>query len=386
MSYVMNTYNRYKLEFVKGEGSYLFDREGNRYLDFASGIAVTNLGHSNSEISKVICEQSKKLLHTSNLYKIPFQEELAEIISKKSFGGKVFFCNSGAEANEAAIKLARIYGNRKYEGVKYKIVTMTNSFHGRTLATLSATGQDKVKKGFEPTLDFFVSVPFNNYDALYEVVKNEDVVAVMLEPIQGEGGIIAANRTYLQKVRELCNRMDVLLIFDEVQTGVGRTGYLFAYQIYGIEPDIMTLAKGLGNGIPIGAMIANDRFATYFTPGTHASTFGGNYLACAVGKKVLELMDDQLLDDVKKKGVYFKQKLKKIFDDRGEVRGEGLLIGVSLKGVKNTDFIDECHNEHLLCVPAGDNVVRLYPPLIVSYEEIDECIKKLKNVIERLWG
>ncbi|KAA0257948.1 aspartate aminotransferase family protein [Deferribacter autotrophicus] len=386
MSYVMNTYNRYELEFVKGEGSYLFDKKGNKYLDFASGIAVTNLGHGNSEISKVICEQAKKLLHTSNLYRIPVQEELAELISKRSFGGKVFFCNSGAEANEAAIKLARIYGNKKYDGVKYKIVTMINSFHGRTFAALSATGQDKVKKGFEPILDFFVSVPFNDYDALYEVVKNEDVVAVMLEPIQGEGGLIAANRAYLQKVRELCDKMDMLLIFDEVQTGIGRTGYLFAYQLYGVEPDVMTLAKGLGNGVPIGAMIAKERFAEYFTPGTHASTFGGNYLACAVGKKVLELVDDELLENVKKKGAYFRLKLKELFYNKGEVRGEGLLLGVSLKGVSNTDFINECYKVYLLCVPAGDNVVRLYPSLIVSYEEIDECIDKLKRVVERLWG
>ncbi|BAI81087.1 acetylornithine transaminase [Deferribacter desulfuricans SSM1] len=386
MSFVMNTYSRFDLEFVKGDGSYLFDKDGNRYLDFASGIAVTNLGHANKEIAEVICNQAKTLLHTSNLYKISSQEELAEKLSKRGFGGKVFFCNSGAEANEAAIKLAKIYGNKKYDGVRYKIVTMEGSFHGRTYATLSATGQEKVKKGFEPPMDFFVHVPYNDYDSLYNVVKDGDVIAIMLEVIQGEGGLKKADIAYLKNVRELCNRLDILLIFDEVQTGIGRTGKLFAYQHYDVIPDVITLAKGLGNGVPIGAMMAKEQFAEYLSPGTHASTFGGNYLACAVANKVLDLIDDELLQSVQEKGLYLKSKLKEIFSGKGEVRGEGLMLGVALNDVNNMDFINELHKEFMLAVPAGDNVVRLYPPLTVTKEEIDEGITKLEKVINKLWG
>ncbi|MGA1863131.1 aspartate aminotransferase family protein [Deferribacter thermophilus] len=386
MSFVMNTYNRFELEFVKGDGSYLIDKDGNRYLDFASGIAVTNLGHANKEIAEVICNQAKTLLHTSNLYKIPLQEELAERLSKRGFGGKVFFCNSGAEANEAAIKLAKIYGNKKYDGVRYKIITMEGSFHGRTYATLSATGQEKVKKGFEPPIDFFVHVPYNDYESLYNVVKDGDVIAIMLEVIQGEGGLKKADIAYLKNVRELCDRLNILLIFDEVQTGIGRTGKLFAYQHYDVIPDVITLAKGLGNGVPIGAMMAKEQFAEYLSPGTHASTFGGNYLACAVANKVLDLIDDKLLQSVQEKGLYLKSKLKEIFSGKGEVRGEGLLLGVALNDVNNMDFINELHKELMLAVPAVDNVVRLYPPLTVTKEEIDEGVTKLEKVINKLWG
>jgi len=386
MSFVMNTYNRFELEFVKGDGSYLIDKDGNRYLDFASGIAVTNLGHANKEIAEVICNQAKTLLHTSNLYKIPLQEELAERLSKRGFGGKVFFCNSGAEANEAAIKLAKIYGNKKYDGVRYKIITMEGSFHGRTYATLSATGQEKVKKGFEPPIDFFVHVPYNDYESLYNVVKDGDVIAIMLEVIQGEGGLKKADIAYLKNVRELCDRLNILLIFDEVQTGIGRTGKLFAYQHYDVIPDVITLAKGLGNGVPIGAMMAKEQFAEYLAPGTHASTFGGNYLACAVANKVLDLIDDKLLQSVQEKGLYLKSKLKEIFSGKGEIRGEGLMLGVALNDVNNMDFINELHKELMLAVPAGDNVVRLYPPLTVAKEEIDEGVTKLEKVINKLWG
>lgn len=386
MSFVMNTYSRFDLEFVKGNGSYLFDKDGNRFLDFASGIAVTNLGHANKEIAEVICNQAKTILHTSNLYKIPLQEELAERLSKRGFGGKVFFCNSGAEANEAAIKLAKIYGNKKYDGIRYKIVTMEGSFHGRTYATLSATGQEKVKKGFEPPIDFFVHVPYNDYESLYNVVKDGDVIAIMLEVIQGEGGLKKADIAYLKNVRELCDKLDIILIFDEVQTGIGRTGKLFAYQHYDVIPDVITLAKGLGNGVPIGAMIAKEQFAEYLAPGTHASTFGGNYLACAVANKVLDLIDDKLLQSVQEKGLYLKSKLKEIFSGKGEVRGEGLMLGVALNDVNNMDFINELHKEFMLAVPAGDNVVRLYPPLTITKDEIDEGVTKLEKVINKLWG
>jgi len=242
MGYVMNTYNRYDISLVKGNGAYLYDIHDNRYVDFASGIAVTNLGHANPEITAVIAEQAATLIHTSNLYKNPLQEEAAEMISKVSFDGEVFFCNSGAEANEGALKLARIYGYKKYNGKRYKIITMINSFHGRTFATLSATGQEKVKKGFEPTLDYVTHVPFNDIAAIKNAIDDE-TVAIMLEVIQGEGGVLPADENYLKELRKLCTEKIIVLILMKFQTGIGRTGKVFAYQHYGVEPDVMTMAK-----------------------------------------------------------------------------------------------------------------------------------------------
>ncbi len=382
MSAIMNTYNRYDITLVRGEGSYLYDDKGKRYVDFASGIAVTNLGHANKEIAEVITKQANTLIHTSNLYKNPLQEEVAQTISNLSFSGKVFFCNSGAEANEAALKLARIYGNKKHNGKKYKIITMTNSFHGRTFATLSATGQDKVKKGFEPVLDFIKHIPFNDILALKDAIEPE-TVAVLLEVIQGEGGVIPAKKEYLEEVRKICTERDILLIFDEVQTGIGRTGEVFGYQLFGVEPDAFTLAKALGNGFPIGAMVAKTEYAEYLAPGTHATTFGGNYLGCAIAKYVLSVVSDRsFLNSVKEKGNYIKKALKEIFGDKGEVRGEGMMIGVRLNDtISISDFINKAHEYGVLTVPAGDNTVRIYPALNIEYAILDEGLEKLNKTI-----
>ncbi|MEF3254270.1 MAG: aspartate aminotransferase family protein [Deferribacterales bacterium] len=384
MSYIMNTYNRYDIEFVKGEGGYLYDKNGKKYIDFASGIAVTNLGHSNKEITKVICEQASTLIHTSNLYKNGLQESCAELISKLSFGGKVFFCNSGAEANEAALKLARIYGNKKYAGERYEVITMVNSFHGRTFTTLSATGQEKVKKGFEPVLGFFHHVPYNDLDALLSTI-NSNTVAIMLEVVQGEGGVVPADPDYIGKVKEICDEKDILFIIDEVQTGIGRTGKFFGYQHYGIEPDVMTLAKALGNGFPIGAMVAKDKFAEYLAPGTHASTFGGNYLGCAIAKRVLEIIsDERFLKSVNEKSVYMVEKLRNIFNGVGVIRGIGLMLGVKLEKFQQSDFINQAHKNGILTVPAGDNTIRIYPPLNADYEFLDEGLELLKKSLGEL--
>ncbi|MCX8083938.1 MAG: aspartate aminotransferase family protein [Calditerrivibrio sp.] len=385
MNAVMNTYNRYDIAFIRGEGSYLYDKDGKRYVDFASGIAVTNLGHSNEKIASALYSQAKTLIHTSNLYKNPLQEEVAEVISKLSFGGKVFFCNSGAEANEAALKLARIYGNKKFGGKRYKVITMLNSFHGRTFATLSATGQDKVKKGFEPTLSHIFHIPFNDIGALKHAIDDE-TVAVMLEVIQGEGGVIPADRSYLKAVRDICSEKDILLIFDEVQTGIGRTGEVFGYQVYGVEPDIFTLAKALGNGFPVGAMVAKPQVAEYLSPGTHASTFGGNYLGCAIAKTVLEIVSDEVfLSTVRKKGEYLMEQLKKIVSDKAMVRGMGMMVGLRLDdGISMADFVIKANERGLLTVPAGDNTVRVYPALNIDYNVIDEGIEILEKIFREI--
>ncbi|MCA1927357.1 MAG: aspartate aminotransferase family protein [Calditerrivibrio sp.] len=383
MGNVMNTYNRYDITLVKGEGAYLYDDLGNRYIDFASGIAVTNLGNSNPLISDVISKQANTLIHTSNLYRNPIQEETADLISKLSFGGSVFFCNSGAEANEAALKLSRIYGNKKYAGKKFKVITMNNSFHGRTFATLSATGQEKVKKGFEPTLNFIKHIPYNDINIFKDSIEDE-TVAVMLEVIQGEGGVVPADESYIHEIRKICTERDILLIFDEVQTGIGRTGKMFGYQHYGVEPDAMTLAKALGNGFPIGAMTAKKDIAEYLSPGTHATTFGGNYLGCAIAKKVLSIISEKsFLDSVNEKSVYLVEKLRNILNGYGIIRGKGLMLGVRLNdNINASDFIKNAHKNRILTVPAGDNTIRIYPPLNIDFDTLDEGIKLLKKSLE----
>ncbi|HEY6084883.1 MAG TPA: aspartate aminotransferase family protein, partial [Nitrospira sp.] len=278
--FLMATYTRQPISIVRGRGTKVYDLEGREYTDFVAGIAVNILGHGHPDLVAAIQRQAAQLIHTSNLYYSEPQVKLAETLVDHSFADKVFFCNSGAEANEAAIKLARRYSHGKYGSGRYEIITMTNSFHGRTMATLSATGQEKVQNGYEPLVPGFKCVAFNHFDELLEAV-GEKTTAILLEPIQGEGGVHVVDREYLKSVRELCTQRDVLLIFDEVQTGMGRTGTLFAYEQFGIEPDIMTLAKGLGGGMPIGACLAKDFVAQAFGPGSHASTFGGNPLACA---------------------------------------------------------------------------------------------------------
>lgn len=382
MSGVMNTYNRYGLSFVKGEGSWLIDENGTKFLDFGCGISVVNLGHGKNKVTEAVAEQAFTLVHTSNLYGNPVQEKLAKLITDNSFADRVFFCNSGAEANEGAIKLARIYGNKKYDGKRLKIITAVNSFHGRTFATLSATGQDKIKDGFRPAADFFEHVPYNDFDALC-ACDNGDTVAVMLELVQGEGGLALADIDYLKKVREYCTNNGILLIFDEIQTSMGRMGTLFGYENFGVVPDVMTIAKALGNGVPIGCFAAKNEIAEYLYPGTHGSTFGGNYLSSAAGNAVMEwLLEDGFLDEARKKGEYLKAGLQKIADAKGfKVKGYGLMLGLEI-GEKLADFIKAAMDNKLLILPAGNGTTRIYAPLTASYEELDYALSVLTKAAE----
>jgi len=386
MSRLLNVYKRYDVAFERGKGVSLFDKDGNEYIDFTSGISVVNLGHCNDEINTAIYKQAATLIHTSNLFINPLQEKLATVLSDASIGGDVFFCNSGAEAGEAAIKLARIYGNKKYDGLKYKVISMKNSFHGRSFATLSVTGQEKIRAGFEPVLDFIRYVPINDIKAFYEEAKDDDVVAVIIEVIQGEGGVIPASESYLERVRSYCSDKDIILIFDEVQTGMGRTGALFGYQHYKFEPDVITVAKALANGIPMGAMVAKKQFGDYLTMGTHGSTFGGNYLACSVALKVLEIINNkEFLCEIRKKGEYLKKRIGHIVSNIGEVRGEGLMLGMQLEHIESEKFIKKCIEKKLLVIPSANNTVRLYPPLTVSFEELDEGCERISSALGELF-
>lgn len=382
MSSLVGNYGRYDVSFVKGQGCFLYDEAGKEYLDFGCGISVVSLGHSHPAVTEAIVRQAETLVHTSNLYKNPVQEKLGEKLNRHSFGGKVFFCNSGAEANEAALKMARIYGNKKYEGKRYKVVTMKNSFHGRTFATLSATGQEKIHKGFEPIADWFIHVPYNDFDAVEKACAKGDVVAVLLEPVQGEGGVIAAEKAYLERLRTFCDKQDIILIYDEIQTSMGRAGKIFGYENQGTAPDILTIAKALGNGVPIGAVIAKDKFAENLTPGTHGTTFGGNYLACAAGNAVMdELTKEGFLTSVNEKGAYLKDKLKTIFGEKAvDVRGAGLMIGVQFRENMSV-FVKECLASGLLVIPAANETVRIYPPLNIDYENLDRGLAVIKQVL-----
>ncbi len=382
--YMMQTYTRQPLSIVRGRGTKVYDLEGREYLDFVGGIAVNILGHGHPDLVQAIQRQAAQLIHTSNLYYTEPQVKLAQFLVEHSFADKVFFCNGGAEANEAAIKLARRYSHDRYGAGRFEIVTMTNSFHGRTMATLTATGQDKVQKGYEPLLQGFSYVAFNSLEALERAVTDK-TAAIMLEPIQGEGGVFVADREYLKQVRDLCTKKDVLLIFDEVQTGMGRTGTLFAYEQLGVQPDIMTLAKGLGGGVPIGACLAIDSVAKTFSPGSHASTFGGNPLACAAGLAVCRaLMDARVLEHARKTGEYF---AKKLSDCKArhrvvrEVRGLGLLQGIELDMDAKT-VVSECLARGILVNATGDHVLRFVPPLIISQPEIDQLIETLAQIFD----
>ncbi|MBZ4672701.1 MAG: aspartate aminotransferase family protein [Deferribacteraceae bacterium] len=385
MDSLIKCYKRYDISFIKGEGAYLFDKDGKSYIDFGSGISVTNLGHSFEPVANAICEQAKTLIHTSNLYGIGIQEEVADIISENSFGGSVFFCNSGAEANEAAIKLARIYGNKKYNGLRYKIISLKNSFHGRTYATLSATGQDKVKDGFRPVADYFFHIDTNDFDAFLSLAKKNNVVAVMIELVQGEGGVVPLERGFVKALYDYAKNNDILLIVDEIQTGMGRTGELFAYKHYGIEPDIMTMAKALGNGVPIGAMVARKEVGEYLSYGTHGSTFGGNFLACAAAKSVLkEMLKPGFLKSVKEKGDYIKERLVKIFSNVGDVRGIGMMLGVKLcEDIDAAEFVKKALVSGLVIIPAGNNTFRVYPPLNIDYDTLDKGLQIFEQLLTK---
>jgi len=385
MTAVMNTYARYPYEFVSGSGSWLVEKNGEKFLDFTSGISVVNLGHCNRAVTEAISSQAGMLMHTSNLYTIGLQETLAARLSELSFADRWFFSNSGAEANEAALKLARIYGNKKFDGKRNKILTMKNSFHGRTFTTLSATGQDKIKAGFEPVLSNFVHADVNDFDAVAGAATDE-TVAIMVEPIQGEGGIIPVQNEFISKLRKLCDERDMLLIFDEIQTAFGRTGKMFGYEHSGVVPDVITLAKALGNGMPIGCMGAKEEFAEYLSPGTHGSTFGGNFLACAAGNAVLdEMTKPDFMEKVEDKGKKLKQALQGIFGDKGcEVRGLGLMLGVQFKDGGMKRFIDAAFKQKLLVIPAANETVRFFPALTIMDEELDFGIQLIRNAADVL--
>ncbi|MEK9149020.1 MAG: acetylornithine transaminase [Candidatus Desantisbacteria bacterium] len=369
------TYSRPQILFVKGEGCHLWDAEGKGYLDLVGGLAVCSLGHCHNKVIEAIKSQSISLIHTSNLYYTEAQLELAKRLSNLSFGGKTFFCNSGAEANEAAIKLTRLYGQGRHT-----ILTAKGSFHGRTLATLSATGQEKIQKGFSPLVSGFKHIEFNSLESAESAI-DENVVAIILEPVQGESGIWPVEKDYLLGLRGLCDKYELLLILDEVQTGIGRCGWFFAYQFYGVEPDIITLAKGLGGGLPIGAMIAKKEIADLFTPGSHASTFGGNPVVCSAALAVLSVVaNEDFLQDVRDKGDYLRERLKEIPSVK-DVRGMGLMIGATIDRDAKKVVADCCQKGLLINSPTPE-ILRFVPPLIITREEIDEAISILKETLK----
>jgi len=383
--YVARTYARAPIALVKGKGVKVWDADGKEYLDFLAGIAVNSLGHCHPAIVRAIRRQSQNLIHVSNLYHIQPQAELARELCRHSFADRAFFCNSGAEANEAAIKLARRYGLEKLGG-KYEVISTHNSFHGRTLATLTATGQEKVRAGYDPLPEGFRQVPYNDLGGLEAAIDEKKTVAVMVEPIQAEGGVVVAGEAYMRGLREICDQRGLLLIFDEVQTGMGRTGKLFGYEHFGIEPDIMTLAKALGGGLPLGAMLAREDVANSFGPGSHASTFGGNPVSCSAGLAVMNaLLKGGVLKNCAQMGKYFVkglEALKKRFSFIREVRGKGLIIGVELE-IDGSKIAEACMAEGLLMNCTAYRVLRFVPPLTIKKNEIDRGLAILEKVFAR---
>ena len=381
---MMNTYNRFPLVLVKGKGCVVWDMEGRAYRDFVAGIAVCNLGHAHPVVSEALRKQAESLWHVSNLYYTLPQTSLADWLTGHSFADRVFFCNSGAEANEAAIKLCRKYFYDRGNKERYRIISMTQSFHGRTMAALSATGQDKIKEGFDPVLEGFDFVPFDDLDALKQKMDSS-TAAVMLEPVQGEGGVRCPSPGYLQSVREICDDTGTLLVFDEIQTGMGRTGKLFAYEHFGIEPDIMTLAKALGNGLPIGAMLAGEEVASAFSPGAHATTFGGTPIVTAAALAVVTTMEtENIVAHSAQMGSYFKKKLQSLQENYPlieDVRGYGLLIGMELK-IKGDGVVKACLEKGFLVNCIQESILRFAPPLIVEKNDIDMLVDCLDNVLK----
>jgi acetylornithine/N-succinyldiaminopimelate aminotransferase len=377
------TYARYPLTLVKGEGSWLWDDQGSKYLDFMSGIAVTNLGHAPQKVKDALVKQLDELWHVSNLFRIPNQEDAAKLLTDNSHAGAVFFCNSGAEANEAAIKLARRYHQLIKKTGRYEVITFEKSFHGRTLATLTATGQDKVKEGFSPLPEGFRTVPLHDLEALRGAISDR-TAAIMLEMVQAEGGVYPVDPAYLQQVVSLCKEQGILLIVDEIQTGMGRTGKLFAFEHYGIKPDIFTLAKGLGSGFPVGAMLAKAELAEAFGAGSHGSTFGGTPIATAAVKATVEtIVEGNLPQRAAELGEYLMEQLRAKLADNPfvtEVRGKGLLVGIACTGAVG-DLVKEAQAQGLLVITAGPDVIRLLPNLLVTREEIDQAVGILANVL-----
>ena len=386
-SHLLPVFARVDLAFERGEGVWLTATNGERYLDFTSGVAVNALGHAHPRLVAAISEQVQKLIHVSNLYRIPEAERLAARLCKASFADFVFFCNSGAEAMEGAIKTARKYQAASGKPERFRIVTFEGAFHGRTLATLAAGGQKKYLEGFGPPVDGFDQVPFGELEAVRKAIGPE-TGAILIEPIMGEGGVRVVAPEFLKALRQICDQQGLLLVFDEVQTGMGRAGELFAYQRTGVTPDIMALAKALGGGFPMGAVLATAEAAKGMTAGTHGSTFGGNQLAMAAGNAVLDVMlADGFFDRVKRLSLLLKQKLAAIKDRYptviSEVRGEGLLLGMRAV-VPSGELVDELRAQKMLTVAAGDNVVRLLPPLIVTEEEIADAVQRIERACEQL--
>lgn len=380
------TYARYPITLVKGQGSWVWDDEHNKYLDFVSGIAVTNLGHAPQVIKEALVQQLDELWHVSNLYHIPNQQQAAQRLVDHSCADKVFFCNSGAEANEAAIKLARRYQQKIRQQDRYEIITFQQSFHGRTLATLTATGQEKVKDGFLPLPAGFRHVTLHDVEG-FKAAINEHTAAVLMELVLAEGGVLPVEQSFVDEVVALCKEHGILLIIDEIQTGMGRTGRLFAHELYGVEPDIFTLAKGLGSGFPVGAMLAKEYLAEAFSAGTHGSTFGGTPIATAVVNATLQtIVEQQLPERAAQMGQYLTEQLVAQLGANPlvvTVRGRGLLIGIELT-VAAGDYIRAAQLKGLLTVPAGPNVIRLLPNLLVTKEEIDFAVQILADVLNEV--
>ncbi len=382
--YIMNTYTRWPILFVRGKGMTLVDESGKEYLDFVSGLAVTSLGHSNPNIVDTISGQAETLIHTSNLYYTKPQVKLAEKLINLSFSGKVFFSNSGAEANEAAIKIARKHAKIKFRSdlSAYEVITAENSFHGRTLATLAATGQPVKQKPFLPMPDGFSQVPYNDFKVMKNKISKK-TCAIMLELIQGEGGVIVADKEYIRDVRKLCDDLGLLLIIDEVQTGLGRTGAWFAYEHYGIKPDIMTLAKTLGGGLPLGVTIAGKNIADTLEPGDHGTTMGGSPLVCAVGQKVIEIIEEEnLVKKTKSTGEYLNECLVLLGDKHSIVegiRGMGLMKAVKFSKAKADQIVAGCLDKGVIVNKTSPDMIRLLPPMIVEEDDID----KLANVLDQ---
>ena len=386
MTNVLQTYPRSSLTFIKGEGSYLIDIHGDRYLDFGTGIAVNSLGYSNAKLNKALIDQAEKLWHVSNVYNIPEQEKLGTKLSELCFADYVFFCNSGTESIEAAIKIARRYffmtENSK---TKNKIISFTGSFHGRTLGALAVGGSEKLE-GFNSPMGGFINLPFGDNDRLLAAL-DDDIAAILIEPIQGEGGVTVVSNEYLEYLRELCDKNNILLIFDEVQCGIARSGKMFAHQWSKAEPDIMTIAKALGNGFPIGACLTTKKVGDTMGHGTHGSTFGGNPLACAVGNSVLDTLSSEFIKNLNENAKYLLNNLEKLVSDFPkiitEVRGRGLMLGLKCK-IENTKFVEEARNNKILTIKASDNVVRLLPPLNISVEDCDIAISAISETCSKL--
>jgi len=387
--YIMNTYTRQPLVIHKGRGTRVYDPNGKEYLDFVSGVAVNNLGHCHPSVTVAFQKQAQRLVHVSNLYYTEPQVKLARLLVEHSFADKVFFCNSGTEAIEAAIKLARKYSHDKHGPDRHEIITMEQSFHGRTLAAVTATAQPKYHKGFEPLVPGFQYVPYNDLKAVAKAVTDR-TAAVLVEPVQGEGGVRIPDNDYLPGLRKLCDEKGLLLILDEVQTGIGRTGKMFCYEHYGIEPDVMALAKGLGSGLPIGALLAKDHVAQAFSPGTHAATFGGNPLVCAAAVATIEVLLEEgfVPDNCRRMGDYLVERLKGLRQRHScivSVRGKGLLVGMELT-IDGKPIVLDCLEAGILINCTMDRVLRFIPPLIILKEEIDLLIDRLDAVLKKRSG